>query len=114
MRDDKYKVFKIDDYLEAYEALKDEPAMKQLNREDVDDAVVIRLQDLFAEPALHSYASAIGVAIAAMRETVTILDGYPDVRAEINAHVEQLQKVADHFHEASLEAADHTHKKMPD
>ncbi len=103
MQDSKYAVFKISDFLDAYQALNDIPGtdkiIRKFTKDRLDDAVVIRLQDLFAEPALHSYASAIGVALSVMPEG-------PERAALVD--------VSDYFHEASIEAFDHTQKKLPD
>lgn len=58
------------------------------------DAVVIRRQDLFAGPALHSYAASIGIA--------SRVGNLPD-----------LIPVADYFHEQAL-LADEEGWKVPD
>jgi hypothetical protein len=62
------------------------------------DAVVIRRQDLFAGPALHSYASSISIA--------SKLNADPDL-------TKGLQGVADYFHDQAV-LADEEGWKLPD
>jgi hypothetical protein len=62
------------------------------------DAVVIRRQDLFAGPALHSYASSISIA--------SKLNSDPDL-------TKGLRNVADYFHDQAV-LADEEGWKLPD
>ncbi len=90
--DDKYIVFKRAEY-EAW-------AVGGPKAEPIDDAVVIRRQDVFAPPALDVYANAIQIAIE-LRGATTV------------EQRENLRQTADYFHEQA-EAAWHTDRKLPD
>lgn len=78
-KDDKYVVFKMDGTL-------------------VEDAVVIRRQDLFAPPALDSYANSISIAAMMLEPGEQRL---------------KMQDVADYFH-AQAVASWETERKLPD
>jgi phage tail protein X len=91
--DSKYIVFKRIDYLKAVEqACLDAGHGVEPDILPLPDAVVIRLQDAFAASALDAYANSISVAIAILRAHKT-LDAAPEI--------EQLQKIADYFHNAA-------------
>lgn len=97
----KYLVFKT----EEYEAMMDndlDPRHLAL-----DDAVVIRRQDVFAPPALDCYANAITVTIEGMKltDTGTTSANY-DTR-------KSLQDTADYFHEQAAKAWTEQ-RKLPD
>lgn len=92
MKDEKYIVFKRDNW----EKWQDSPEYL----DPVEDAVVIRKQDTFAGPALHTYANMIGIAAKMARQ----LGGN---------HSKNLQDIADYFHEQALEA-DYVDSKLPD
>lgn len=99
MRNDKYIVFKKDEFDEL---LKDF-GFKLKDRTEklfVSDAVVIRLQDTFAGPALHTYANSIAVTAKTLGELA------PSTR-------DRLQCIADYFHECAIQADD-TRSKLPD
>lgn len=66
----------------------------------LDDAVVIRRQDLFAPPALASYANGIAVAIEVMPHDSPVR--------------QQLQDVADYFHEQAEKSWNTDYRKIPD
>lgn len=91
MQDEKYIVFKRNEFTAC--------RITEYLPVPVADAVVIRCQDSFAGPALHSYAAGIALAIhvinAAGQDTT------------------ELRKIADYFHERAAEA-DATHFKLPD
>lgn len=93
MQDDKYIVFKKDEWDKMYGT----PAPHQV--QPINDAVVIRRQDKFAAPALHTYAS----VLSAAAEVCPITD------LRIN-----LQRVADYFHEQAMLATEARFKKFPD
>lgn len=100
---DKYIVFKreeFDQFLTAVAAFGDEHQCCDLPilPEHLKDATVIRGQDVFAGPALHTYAAMIGI-VAAMNEG--------DVRARLTA-------TADLFHERAIAADSLVTKKLPD
>lgn len=60
---------------------------------EVEDAVVIRRQDIFAGPAFHAYAACISISYQ-----VLSMIGDADQLG--------LQKIADYFHEQAVEADD--------
>lgn len=68
--------------------------VKQAENRELDDAVVIRRQDLFAGPALHSYASSIAIASRLSDDS-------------------RLQPIADYFHRQAV-LADEEGWKTPD
>lgn len=86
--DQKYIVFKREDFENTSEVLLAE----------IEDAVVIRLQDIFAAPALYTYYNSIQVAM-------TLLP--PNERAA-------LLPIADYFHEMATMADKTDHRKIPD
>lgn len=93
----KYVVFKGEDWYEFHQAsIHGEPHNYPT---PVDDAVVIRRQDVFAPPALDAYANSIQVAITAGG-------------VEGNARV-RLARIADFFHEQAVLSWDTT-RKLPD
>lgn len=110
MKDDKYAVFKIGDWIEEWKQHQDPGdaphPLTDLQRKRLDDAVVIRTQDVFAGPALHAYAANISTAIS-------VIKSLPIDAIEIDEAVARLQSIADHFHEAALEADDKV-GKIPD
>lgn len=97
--DEKYIVFKRSDFEDLYVSLVDQV----LGRLPVvDDAVVIRRQDLFAPSALHVYANSIALAAQVM--------GAND---EDKAVIKRLSHIADYFHEQAV-AAEAEAWKLPD
>ena len=104
---EKYVVFKREDWEAAraavaagYEAVE---VVHGLELEEVQDAVVIRRQDVFAAPALDAYANSIRVALEA------------DVMmtSEANPRRKALERTADYFHEQAVLAWE-TDRKVPD
>ena len=91
MEDNKYVVFKAEDY--------DDPS--GTGPTPIDDAVVIRLQDTFAAPALYGYANSIAVAIGILN-----LHGLQMVAGD-------LQKTADYFVTMAEESMNRQ-TKLPD
>lgn len=85
MKNDKYVVFKRDAWDREKLA-----QMYAVGLKEVPDAVVIRLQDAFAAPALDAYANAISVALK-------LLD-------KDNENYTALRTIADYFHEAAAES----------
>jgi hypothetical protein len=73
--------------------------------ERVDDAVVIRLQDMFAEHGLRAYAGSVITAMDIIREV-----GSPLTEKEL---LPELQKLADYFMDKADEASKIT-GKVPD
>lgn len=100
--DEKYIVFKKEEWDSFRKQFR--PTSPPL---PVEDAVVIRRQDMFAPPALDAYANAITVALTVLSEA----DGGADIYdAEIP---KKLRDVADYFHEQAKLAWD-LHRKIPD
>lgn len=68
--------------------------------DEIEDAVVIRTQDVFAGPAFHTYAASIGLVARMLAFT------HPE-------KAQQQQDIADYFH-ARAEEADEGLRKLPD
>lgn len=92
--DHKYVTFKREDFLTALRV----DQVERLTPLELSDAVVIRRQDLFASPALATYASCIGITAN--------LTADPQAR-------QNLLDVADYFDRQAALAADEGHK-LPD
>ena len=103
--DKKYVVFKkeaLDDLLVSFADKLSPPVGDALNTfvsKEVQDAVVIRRQDVFAPPALDMYANAIQIG-------VQVSNYDPEVK-------QRLTEIADYFHEQAALAWD-MHRKIPD
>jgi len=72
----------------------------------IEDAVVIRKQDVFAEAGLHAYAANVltGIEMLAL---------FPNLAQHID--VEHLQDLADFFHEQAVSCSQDTFfRKLPD
>ena len=93
---DKYVVFKRDDW--SWENVNLTP------QDEVKDAVVIRLQDVFAESALWTYANEIRAAL----EILQLLGIDND-----DEHLRRLDEIAEYFC-MMADAAGRTGKKVPD
>ena len=91
--DDKYIVFRREDH-------EDSSGIYYNVEKSIPDAVVIRRQDVFAGPALHSYSHTIALA-------AKLISGY---NQETSQH---LREVADYFHEQAV-LADAEGFKVPD
>lgn len=92
VRDEKYIVFKRVDNTGGI----------NIYGEPLEDAVVIRKQDVFAPPALDAYANSIMVVIEALKVT----GSEPGL-------VPRLQKIADYFRAQAEDAYD-MQRKLPD
>lgn len=99
----KYIVFKAEDWNDL-KTLFGASNVNLLNTKLIDDAVVIRRQDLFAPAALYGYAHSIGIAIAALKQDK---GGYSE---EV---VRRLQKIMDYFFQEAELATDEAFK-LPD
>lgn len=93
--DKKYITFKRDELIAKY------GVNLSVLPDEIEDAVVIRTQDAFAGPALHSYAASISIAALVLRENGRI------------AQADSLLDIADYFSERALEADDGK-RKLPD
>lgn len=111
-RPPKYVVFKAEEY-EEYRERGEEPPM-------LDDAEVIRHQDVFAAPALLTYANSVAVSIETLSPFWGKLVQYGTETDEGTALAHQvaetmsiLKEIADHFFEAAA-AAEQAERKLPD
>lgn len=102
----KYAVLKWKDWQELNNALTNEagwPDIGEKFREvaiPIDDAVVIRRQDVFAPPALDAYANSMRIVLEGMDPM--------DMRRE------NLQDVADYFADQAAQAWLTSDRKLPD
>ena len=108
----KYAVFKISDYEQLTDVatlqrrgISPTQAFRLLHGTLIDDAIVIRRQDVFAAPALYSYANSIIVAVKAIKADA---GGYNEPL------VERLLKIADYFMSEADKAAHENKGKLPD
>jgi hypothetical protein len=109
VKNDKYVVFKAKDVHWEEDRPEDgwHPLVGQVISDNtIGDAVVIRLQDIFAGPGLHGYAAAIQTAIDIARSL-------PGDAAHL-AQWEGLEELRDFFHEQAILADQHPRKKLPD
>lgn len=117
-KNEKYVVFKREDWDEVMrrtQAINDDRTqglppvsplapLMTLNQMEIDDAVVIRRQEVFSGPALAAYAHGIHIAIKVARLHET---------GEPNETARRLVEIADYFHEQS-ELAYGESFKIPD
>lgn len=109
--DDKYVVFRREDLFQMLGqflprgnedcAPVAEDMVKAVEATLLPDAVVIRRQDFFAAPALHTYANSIGLA-------ARLAHAAPEQKV-----AKRLQSIADYFHEQAV-LADEEGFKIPD
>lgn len=105
--DPKYITFKFENFkffVENYvsESISPEAIEAAIMKMQVEDAVVIRKQDVFASAALYTYANSIEVAAKVLRESD------PGTSS-------QLQRIADHFAHEAQDASIHSWDlKLPD
>lgn len=99
--DTKYVVFKRADW----EALQQESPESDPEEFILEDAVVIRLQDIFAESALFAYAASIRTSCEILEATVTDPDP---------ALLDNLNEIADYFMSQGELASKGLHRKIPD
>lgn len=102
--DKKYVVFKRSDWEDWVDKEMRETVFAYMIPPPVDDAVVIRRQDVFAPPQFDGYANGITVATEAMRKDK---GGYDTTL------IARLQRIADYFHEQARLSWD-TDRKLPD
>ena len=94
--DDKYLVFKRDEFIERHGTSKVVEAL--------DDAVVIRTRDIFAPGVLHTYSAAVQTAIEVIQGTDAQLS---------SLWITDLEKVRDYFHDRAVEADEVQTKRFP-
>lgn len=97
---DKYFVAKRDDLLDA---IHDNPAFRAIMATRLNDAHVIREQDVFAASAFYAYAHHI-------RGVVDVLDQQRALNGDLRDH---LNEIADYFMDAA-DKAEANQKKLPD
>ena len=103
--DTKYITFKIDDWKWNLS-----PEMKEFAAEfEVEDAVVIRKQDVFASGAFFNYSSSVVTSMETIQAVLNAGAGAP----LLHNTMKELQSLADYFHELGVEAAAAT-TKLPD
>lgn len=102
--DDKYIVFKRNVWNKCITEMQDRHGVWP-TPQPVEDAVVIRRQDVFAPPALDAYSNSILVALELMNEDNPLF-------AE-SARGKRLAEVAAYFHSQAATAWD-ANRKLPD
>lgn len=103
MKDNKYIVFKRDDWERWVD--KQMELDHSLPLMPVEEVVVIRLQDVFAGPALHAYSSSVSTIIETLEAENVVLGGNL---------MSRLHRVRDYFFEQALAADDVRTRKVPD
>lgn len=99
--DSKYIVFKRADW----EDLQKESPEADYDEFILEDAVVIRLQDIFAESALFAYAASIRTSCEILEATIGDVD---------QALVDNLNAISDYFMSCGEQASKSLHRKIPD
>lgn len=105
MLDEKYTVFKSEDFDRVYPDMVTEAGNDSLAGYDLENFVVIRLQDTFAPPALHAYASTIQTAIEIIHAT-----GLNESHYET---VQRMGRIRDYFFEKAQQS-EQMQRKIPD
>jgi len=101
IQNDKYIVFRAVDV-----------SMPQIPADKiVQDAVVIRKQDIFAGPGLHAYAAAIQTGLELLFRQ---LPPEHEMTLEAAHEIEYLTRLRDFFFEQAVEAEHAEGKKLPD
>lgn len=93
--------------MEKYVVFKKEEYENRLDPQPLDDAVVIRRQDIFAPPALDAYANAIQTAIEVMSSGT---QNYATIQLSA---IEGLRGIADYFSDQAAKAWAEQ-RKLPD
>lgn len=93
--DNKYIVFKKEDWHKFVQVL-NQKKVDVAGPRRVNDATVIRGQDVFAPPALEAYANAILCVVGVL--------GDPLAREPGGRMVEHLKEIADYFHQRAEES----------
>jgi len=98
-KDDKYIVFKREDWVQDNSTERLTP---------VKDAIVIRRQDCFAAPALDAYANCIMATLELMKKAP------PSISMWAEENMKRLQEIADYFHLQASAAWQAANRKIPD
>lgn len=114
MKDEKYVVLSRAKMEGSTARLIDQPNTELFVLTDwiVPDAVVIRLQDVFAPPALYAYANSISVAVEVLEREERI-DPFSPRGVRLFEQIANLKQIADYFAQAAEESA-HVDRKLPD
>lgn len=109
--DEKYAVFKADDWNTIVDKAAEDAGYNVMVSTEwfnrmLQDAVVIRTQDIFAGPGLSAYANCIQTAIDLMREVAQPVS--------LTEHITRLEEIRDYFFERAQEAFDRPDKHIPD
>ena len=110
MENDKYIVFKSDAF-HAWNKARLEGDIHLTILQSLDDAVVIRKQDIFAGPGLHAYAAAIQTGLELLFRQ---LPPEHEMTLEAAHEIEYLTRLRDFFFEQAVEAEHAEGKKLPD
>ena len=108
--DEKYIVFKASEWPEGQYLPVDFP-------EPIDDFVVIRLGDIFAPPALYSYAGQVQSLLELLKNTELIskVEHLQDVQhGEAEEIVTRLEGIRDYFFAKATQAEKIHTRKVPD
>lgn len=105
----KYIVWKVTDWDQAWDNFQTDDSgllvpLEGLLSLALDDAEVIRKQDILSEMGYSAYAHGAGT----IRRTLL------DANAISDQEAKRLVTIADHFFEAAEDARDWPHKKLPD
>lgn len=111
---DKYVIFKAKDFNDERASWDDEQsydagcAFDNLADMVVPDAIVIRLQDVFAAPGLYTYANNI-------QNYIEMLEHFTPGTVDLpTGLIEQLEEVRDYFFDMANTASQSENKKLPD
>lgn len=117
--DSKYVVIKREDW-EAMFVQSDQQyslgarsVLNGLAEKVLDDAVVIRLQDQFAPPALDAYANSMLTVVEQLRLIIPTLPVGPE-RDRLESISKSLDDTSHYFHEKAAEAWSRDDRKLPD
>lgn len=108
--DNKYIVFKLEDFERNAPAI---VKYSNLIESIVEDAVVIRRQDLFSPPALDAYANAIMATVEVLRGAWPENDFTSVNGEEAQRTIVRLIDISDYFHEQAVLAWE-SKRKLPD
>lgn len=104
----KYVVLKIEDWddIRTRFSYADPKLIDHIDKLPVPDAEVIRKQDITAGPIFHLYSHLLHSYMELLASSAIVMDETVDI--------DYLLGVADHFHEAAVDADQWPVKKLPD
>lgn len=100
----KYIVFKVEDFDNFVEKAHDQGFADYILPPEIEDAEVIRGQDIAAAPIFHTYAS----MILSYRQILASRVGIQQ------SEQQDLIRIADHFHLAAVKAEGNPNRRLPD